>query len=186
MKSQDIPRVISHATTQVKTAALSQKGIEQIRVLSESKFLHLVRKLVEDTVARRLADLESVPRSNGHEPQEIVVLEESLHSLDRDSREALPSKSEDVLGHRDRWNRLRQKHVEALEAIETRLASLGETVRDMEETLTQGTDVLPRERRRELRGQALRNRAENASTHSGAAGGETPESRVGRGRGDAT
>lgn len=156
MKPRELPRVVAHSTTPIRTETLRKKGIEEIRVLSESRFLHIVRKLVEDAVTRRLADLLPLT-ADATEETEVIVLEESLDALKKASDATLGAEARPIAKastkepakpaaaapaseassnpYREKWDDLRRKHVEAIEAIEARLNSLGTAVRGMETKL---------------------------------------------------
>jgi hypothetical protein len=155
MHRHEIPRVVAHATTAIKTEVLAEKGIGDLRVISESKFLHLVRRIVEDSIARRFAQIQPYLKARPDDG-EVVVLDESLEALAHDCVAALGTDPLDPDAYRERWNELREKHVSALETIEARLSSLSETVRGVESSLSRGAGDDARRRRRELRGRAIR------------------------------
>jgi len=170
-KRRALPRVIAHSTIPVRTEKLREKGVDEIRVLSESRFLHVVRKLVEDAVARRLAAVLP-PAKKESEDTEVIVLEESLDALRKaldptadpppaesrdaevgagsntantardasDAKASTPSIPESqaatASAYRERWDELRQRHLETIEAIESRLAHLGKAVLGMEKKLS--------------------------------------------------
>ena len=56
---------VEKATTLVKTTTLNENGIDHIRVLSESKFLGLVRTMVQESLRSEVAPADAAPQGAG-------------------------------------------------------------------------------------------------------------------------
>jgi hypothetical protein len=135
-------KVIAHATASVPTATLTQRGVERLRILSQSKFIHLVRRLVEDELRRRLALQSSA--SGSAKPVAAPPAEAEVYVLDDDLRDChdkatpAPPASVDAPGNVSPGGAvssglgLREKQLEAIARLEERLATLGDSVRSLE------------------------------------------------------
>jgi hypothetical protein len=80
---------IQGATTRVKAASLAQSGIENVRVLSESRFLHLVRRMVEASVEKRLRLAVSSLGGTPEEPKMNDSFQERLVGLSEAEKRVL-------------------------------------------------------------------------------------------------
>jgi hypothetical protein len=107
---------IENATTLMRTAALAERGIDHVRVLSESKFLGLVRSMVDESMTQHLdgvgaeAGASAPPaRANGSHESEGA--------------------------YQKKWEELRARHEKSLERIETGMRRLGATFEAIKETL---------------------------------------------------
>jgi hypothetical protein len=103
--SAELAGVLDGATTAVPTRALLGRGVEKIRVLSESRFVDLVRGMVEDSIRRR-AQIAPKPVAASPAPAVAVV--------DTELRDQLQAN----------WSKLREKHEGHLGTIEERLSRL--------------------------------------------------------------
>ena len=115
--------VVEGATTPVPTRALLGRGIERIRVLSESRFRDLVRAMVEESIRRRL---QSAPTPlPAAEPAPIPKVRPPTESAAARAGSAAARAGADP-GHvaQARWSRLRDKHEGHLDSIEKRLSRL--------------------------------------------------------------
>jgi hypothetical protein len=167
-RPREIPKAVSDSTTRVTTSDLSEKGIEDLRVLSESKFLYLVQRLVEDAVEKRLHAQKSASA-----PSDVVVLSDVLEPSTGETLEELGADTSSEFN--TRWNELRAKHVQALENIEARLSHLGSTVAGMagidhaasgrrDSTTPASTDAGARKRRELLHRAVERSRGATATS----------------------
>lgn len=98
----ELPRLLTESVTPITTETLARKGIPGVRVLSESRFLHLVRRLVESSIQRRLdARAENPPASPGpaspgsadSDDDAVFVLDDDrgyLHAAEERQDEPLP------------------------------------------------------------------------------------------------
>ena len=112
------PNQVRKASLLVDTAALKERGIDQIRVLSESKFLEL---------------LGGVSRSSALEPA-LAVSEETVVSAPAPYGQG-PS------AYQSKWERLRHRHEDKLQKIETGMERLSSTFHSIQEALNRlGTE----------------------------------------------
>ena len=87
---------VENATTLVRTATLADRGIDQIRVLSESKFLGLVRRMVDESMDQHVDD--------------------AYAELAASPAAARANGSHDIEGaYQKKWEELRARHEESLE-----------------------------------------------------------------------
>ena len=107
---------VKESTTLVGTGALNEKGIDQVRVLSESRFVELVRDLVEASVERHLE--ESKAMTVAAPSVEVPVHDPSIQ------QEQLSS------AYETQWSELRSRHTEKLERIEHGVERLAGTFSD--------------------------------------------------------
>ena len=113
--------VLDNATSVVPTENLERQGVDQIRVLSQSQFVEIVRTVVEDFVSQQLSE----------EAPELTLGDCGPH--DR----KLASEFE------RRWDLLRSKHGMALRKIERRMGKLSRVFATLEEKLQQWEDGVP-------------------------------------------
>ena len=122
--------VVEGATTPVPTRALLGRGIERIRVLSESRFRDLVRDMVEESIRRRLQAAptplpaaDPAPLPNVQPPTESAASRAGSAAARAGDAAA---KAGDDPSHvaQARWSRLRDKHEGHLDSIEKRLSRL--------------------------------------------------------------
>ncbi|MBN1443303.1 MAG: hypothetical protein JXA90_11395 [Planctomycetes bacterium] len=150
-----LPRLIAETTAQVKTDLLSRKGIDSVQILSESKFLHIVKKLVERSIQNRLrdgarsiaADLADTWGAEGAADFEddVFVLDEDLNLTEAPLRAACENETRPVSpaaagGLRDeyqrKWDELRSRQLKALDSIELRLERLSHAFQSVEQNLS--------------------------------------------------
>jgi len=111
--SESLRGALDSATTRVPTRALVGRGVEQIRLLSESRFVEIVRDLVEASISRRAAD-------------ELAAAGDAAGDLDADGRS--PAEDAELRQElEENWRLLREKHRGHLETLEGRLEQLGGT-----------------------------------------------------------
>ena len=134
----DIPRVISHATTRIQTEVLQEKGVGDLRILSQSKFLFLVKKIVEATVEAHLAELEERESPEIH-PLIDKASETAIYHVEDDPKawgnQPFPEGLRRLPPEPDQGAAENQLRSKALDGIESRLASLDEAVQGMEAAL---------------------------------------------------
>jgi hypothetical protein len=142
---------LSETTAEVTTDALRQSGIEGLRVLSESRFLPLLRRLVEAALHKRLGSgrkgleragetaalASTVRRCIG----ELIVIEPETAAEDP-SDPALPQDAESSEGRGARipaWDESRRElpagQRETLERLEERLAKVLAVFAEIETSL---------------------------------------------------
>ena len=95
----EVEALIQRATTTIKTHTLARENILDLRILSESKFMHLLRTLVDETLEKRLAQplAEGVDASSTDsdtsdpldwigdgEEAEVIILDEGFGLTDLD------------------------------------------------------------------------------------------------------
>lgn len=51
----DLDQVIDEATTRIHTQTLSDRGVQKLRILSQSRFLHMIEDLVERTLEQKVS-----------------------------------------------------------------------------------------------------------------------------------
>lgn len=175
----EVQAIIERATTTVNTETLARQKINDIRVLSESKFVHLVRRIVDEIVSQRFhpddsaaetidpgdgdADEIDAEDSEGAE-EEIIILDEGFDLSTIVSSEPAPAAAATERTLRSeiqgKWDSLRRRHLHALETLEERLASLGAVVQDIELAGTPAIDLpVPEVSASEVPGARQENRA---------------------------
>ncbi len=64
-KPQRLEEVIDEATTRIRTESLVQHGVGNLRILSQSRFLHLVEQMVETTLESHVGDVKEALLAQG-------------------------------------------------------------------------------------------------------------------------
>jgi len=101
---------VAAATTEVELSAISKSGISSLRILSQSKFIEVLRSMVEDSLADRLEELKAELPSSG-DPEAAVRLEKAYHA---------------------KWKDLRVRHEASLGEISGRMEKLSRAFRTLE------------------------------------------------------
>ncbi len=104
-------KAIEQATTTVKTGLLARNGIEHLRIISESKFLDLVRQAGCLPTAKG-------PVSSGSKP-----------STPRGSGDVCAPEGPEPRGM---WSQLRSRHEESVQKIEGRMEKLTRTFQSLQ------------------------------------------------------
>ena len=105
--------VLDSATSLVRTENLERQGVDQLRVLSQSQFVQIVRSAVEDFVSQQLAE----------EAPELVLGGSGPHDRKLTSE------------FQRRWDLLCSQHGMALRQIERRMGKLSRVFATIEEKL---------------------------------------------------
>jgi hypothetical protein len=95
----ELPAILDHASSRVSTGDLLVRGIPSVRILSESRFLSIVRALVEDSVGRRIVSATETAEGVASENAPSPVLAEQ-------------------------WQRFREEHRVRIENLQQRLERL--------------------------------------------------------------
>lgn len=159
----EVQAIIERATTTVNTETLARQKINDIRVLSESKFVHLVRRIVDEIVSQRFhlddsaaetidpcdGDADEIDAEDSEDSEDaeeqIIILDEGFDLSTIVSSEPAPAAAvtertlrSEIQG---KWDSLRRRHLHALETLEERLARLGAVVQDIELAGTPAIDL---------------------------------------------
>lgn len=112
-------RPIDQATHRISAASLKMKGIKNVRVLNESRFLSVVEGLVEERVKARLAGSTVFPLPAASEAAADPASETQACGLTieavRDARAQ----------YHAQWREFRERFEEKLRRLEERAALLG-------------------------------------------------------------
>lgn len=140
---------IEQATTRVNTQALASKGVENVRVLSESRFLEIVGDMVEESIRQRLEG-PSTPSTQATQGEDLGAMRDELKAT-----------------YTAKWKALRSRHLDNLNKVQNRLDQLAQHFEKFERVF-QELQGLPesesrldpperiRQRRTQLLEQALR------------------------------
>ena len=116
-------RVIENSTTRVPTRALLGRGVDKIRVLSQSRFLDIVRSMVEESIRRRALS-EPVPaavKAPVAEPEPAAANREPDVAVNNPTDASTVEMREEA---QTSWETLRTKHQSHLDTVEDRLSRL--------------------------------------------------------------
>jgi hypothetical protein len=132
---------VDRATTVVRTNTLNETGIDQVRVLSESKFFGLVRAMVEDSLRvhlTRSAGAAAAARPPGEPTARAGGYAPPAPSGARPPPSPLPppQPSRPVPGtYEELWKALRHQHEQSLDRIESGMRRLASTFEGIRTTL---------------------------------------------------
>ncbi len=127
-------QAVRASTVRVPTRALVGRGVDNIRVLSETRFLAMIHQLVEESLTRRAAE--------GAQQGAAEAAQQGTPSPTTSTAPAAPTSSTRAQ-LQENWAQLREAHNGKLDAIEGRLASLTGVFESIQGSLSKMDDRAP-------------------------------------------
>ncbi len=117
---------LDRASTLVGTESLSRQGVRELRILSESRFLSLIREFVEESLAEVIDARQSI-RGEG--------------AIGEDGASGEPADGRLSREYQRRWEALKTKHEVGLRQVERRIDRLARLLRDLDRSVVEISDL---------------------------------------------